>query len=256
MNYKSKGLLIKSDLSRLLKCYKIYAAIIGVSIAILFSTEQIGLINGNILDTYIQGSELSGIMIAYVFCAFPFATVFCEDIDNKYIRYELIRSNLKRYVVTKIAFIYLTAILVMVLGTILFLLSGRIAGGDWVNESVGCMNVLLNGSYSILLKKEHYFLYCVMYSLQLGLLSGLLSVLAGYFSLYIHNRVTVLALPIIIYQILIECSGNTIYTVFIFRAYNRPMNKDWESFSLILLISIIPTILLGCLIYKKIQKRL
>ena len=125
-----------------------------------------------------------------------------------------------------------------------------------VNESVGCMNVLLNGSYSILLKKEHYFLYCVMYSLQLGLLSGLLSVLAGYFSLYIHNRVTVLALPIIIYQILIECSGNTIYTVFIFRAYNRPMNKDWESFSLILLISIIPTILLGCLIYKKIQKRL
>ena len=241
MNYKSKGLLIKSDLSRLLKCYKIYAAIIGVSIAILFSTEQIGLINGNILDTYIQGSELSGIMIAYVFCAFPFATVFCEDLDNKYIRYELIRSNLKRYVVTKIAFIYLTAILVMVLGTILFLLSGRIAGGDWVNESVGCMNVLLNGSYSILLKKEHYFLYCVMYSLQLGLLSGLLSVLA---------------LPIIIYQILIECSGNTIYTVFIFRAYNRPMNKDWESFSLILLISIIPTILLGCLIYKKIQKRL
>ena len=102
-----------------------------------------------------------------------------------------------------------------------------------------------------ILKKEHYFLYCVMYSLQLGLLSGLLSVLAGYFSLYIHNRVTVLALPIIIYQILIECS-----TVFIFRAYNRPMNKDWESFSLILLISIIPTILLGCLIYKKIQKRL
>ncbi len=95
MNYKSKGLLIKSDLSRLLKCYKIYAAIIGVSIAILFSTEQIGLINGNILDTYIQGSELSGIMIAYVFCAFPFATVFCEDLDNKYIRYELIRSNLK-----------------------------------------------------------------------------------------------------------------------------------------------------------------
>ena len=125
-----------------------------------------------------------------------------------------------------------------------------------VNLSEGCMNVLLNGSYSILLKKEHYFLYCVMYSLQLGLLSGLLSVLAGYFSLYIHNRVTVLALPIIIYQILIECSGNTIYTVFIFRAYNRPMNKDWESFSLILLISIIPTILLGCLIYKKIQKRL
>ena len=104
-------------------------------------------------------------------------------------------------------------------------------------------------------EKEHYFLYCVMYSLQLGLLSGLLSVLAGYFSLYIHNRVTVLALPIIIYQILIECSGNTIYTVFIFRAYNRPMNKDWESFSLILLISIIPTILLGCFDIQEDSKR-
>ena len=78
MNYKSKGLLIKSDLSRLLKCYKIYAAIIGVSIAILFSTEQIGLINGNILDTYIQGSELSGIMIAYVFWHFHLLLYFVK----------------------------------------------------------------------------------------------------------------------------------------------------------------------------------
>lgn len=117
------------------------------------------------------------------------------------------------------------------------------------------MNVLLNGSYSILLKKSIIFiLRNVLFAAWIVI--RITICISWLFSLYIHNRVTVLALPIIIYQILIECSGNTIYTVFIFRAYNRPMNKDWESFSLILLISIIPTILLGCLIYKKIQKRL
>ena len=41
MNYKSKGLLIKSDLSRLLKCYKIYAAIIHEAAIGRINDEQL-----------------------------------------------------------------------------------------------------------------------------------------------------------------------------------------------------------------------
>ena len=60
-------------------------------------------------------------MVAYIFCAFPFATVFCEDLENKYIRYSIIRGNLKKYVFSQISIIYLTSIAVMVLGTAIFL---------------------------------------------------------------------------------------------------------------------------------------
>lgn len=99
-------------------------------------------------------------------------------------------------------------------------------------------------------------MYCILYSLQMGLLSGLLSVLAAYFSLYISNRVTVLVLPLVIHQILLETAGESMYTVLIFRAYNKPLEGDLQSFLLVCMISFIPTVVLGIMTYKKIQKRL
>lgn len=240
---------------RIFKSYEIYLSVIGVAIALVFSIEQMNLINGNVLDTYITSTELSGIMVAYIFCAFPFATVFCEDLENKYIRYSIIRGNLKKYVFSQISIIYLTSIAVMVLGTAIFLMGCRTTG-PWTNESTGTLNMLLHGNYGSLLKTEHYFMYCISYSLQMGLLSGLLSALAAYFSLYISNRVTVLVLPLVIHQILLETAGESMYTVLIFRAYNKPLEGDLQSFLLVCMISFVPTVVLGIMTYKKIQKRL
>lgn len=47
------------------------------------------------MDTYIYAVEMSGKMIAYAFCASAFAAVFCEDLENKYLRYSIGRGNLK-----------------------------------------------------------------------------------------------------------------------------------------------------------------
>ena len=188
---------------RIFKSYEIYLSVIGVAIALVFSIEQINLINGNVLDTYITSTELSGIMVAYIFCAFPFATVFCEDLENKYIRYSIIRGNLKKYVFSQISIIYVTSIAVMVLGTAIFLMGCRTTG-PWTNESTGTLNMLLHGNYGSLLKTEHYFMY----------------------------------------------------TVLIFRAYNKPLEGDLQSFLLVCMISFVPTVVLGIMTYKKIQKRL
>lgn len=254
---KDFGRLFLSNLRRLLKSYEIYLSILGAAAALVFSIEEFGLINGNVLDTYIHSTELSGVMVAYVFCAFPFATAFCEDLENKYIRYEVIRGNLKKYVCSKISLIYLSSVTVMCLGTLVFLLGCRTMG-PWTNESSASMEILLLGNYSSFLQSGKYLMYCMLSALQLGLLAGFLSVLSAYFSLYISNRVTVLALPIVIYQIMIEMARNSssMYNVFIFRVYSKPMAKDWQSFLLIFLISFLPSALLGILIYRKIRKRL
>ena len=60
-----------SDARRVLKSYEIYAAILGVAVSLYFSLENRGLVNGNVLYTYVYATEMSGMMIAYVFCAFP-----------------------------------------------------------------------------------------------------------------------------------------------------------------------------------------
>ena len=76
----------RSDLHRLLKNYPLYLAVLGVAAALWFSLEnyafQEEMVNGNVLDTYIMSTNMSGIMIAYAFCAFPYAAAFCEDLEN------------------------------------------------------------------------------------------------------------------------------------------------------------------------------
>lgn len=51
------------------------------------------MVNFNVMDTYIYAVEMSGKMIAYAFCASAFAAVFCEDLENKYLRYSIGRGN-------------------------------------------------------------------------------------------------------------------------------------------------------------------
>ena len=79
-----------TDIRRLWKSYEVYAAILGVAASLFFSMESMELKNGNVLFTYVFATELSGVMIAYVFCAIPYAASICEDLEHKYVRYQTI----------------------------------------------------------------------------------------------------------------------------------------------------------------------
>lgn len=89
---------LRTDFSRLFKKYPLYLAIVGVAVSFIFSLENYafekGMVNVNVMDTYMFAVEMSGKMIAYAFCASAFATVFCEDLENKYLRYSIGRGNL------------------------------------------------------------------------------------------------------------------------------------------------------------------
>lgn len=244
-----------ADLKRLIKGYEIYAAVIGVAICLIFSLENKGLANNSVLTTYIMSTEMSGVMIAYVFCAFPVATFFCDDLENGYIRYQVIRGNLKNYMLSKVATMYITSIIIMVLGTILFLGIYK-TQAPWVDWELGDLDVELTGAYAGLLRGGHYFLYCILYALQLGLLAGVLSVFAALLSLFITNRVTVLVLPVLVYQILLEYAGSGKFTVFLFRAYVKPFNQDWQCFLLVFMLSFILVVGFAGGIYKKLKTRL
>ena len=104
---------LRTDFSRLFKKYPLYLAIVGVAVSLIFSLENYafekGMVNVNVMDTYMFAVEMSGKMIAYAFCASAFATVFCEDLENKYLRYSIGRGNLIKYVFSnhKVIFDYL-----------------------------------------------------------------------------------------------------------------------------------------------------
>ena len=125
-----KGKIPKNRFQAIAKKYPLNLSISGVAVSFIFSLENYafekGMVNVNVMDTYMFAVEMSGKMIAYAFCASAFETVFCEDLENKYLRYSIGRGNLIKYVFSKTIVIYISSIITMVLGTFLFVIYLRL----------------------------------------------------------------------------------------------------------------------------------
>lgn len=149
---------LKTDIRRLIKNYPIYLAIVGVAVSMWFSLEDYafteGMVNGNALDTYGFAVSMSGIMIAYAFCAFSYATVFCEDLEYKYARYSINRGNTWKYVVSKAVVVYGASVITMVLGSLLFVASIRLKI-PWTSEGLQDA-FFMEGMYGSLIVGKNY----------------------------------------------------------------------------------------------------
>lgn len=179
---------LRTDIRRLIKNYPIYLGIVGVAVSMWFSLEDYafneGMVNGNALDTYHVAVGMSGIMIAYAFCAFSYATVFCEDLEYKYARYSINRGNTWKYVVSKAVVVYGSSVITMVWGSLLFVASIRLKI-PWTSE--GLQNIFKEGMYGSLIAGEHYWSYVFLYALQMGMLAGVLSLAASFLSMFVSK---------------------------------------------------------------------
>ena len=246
---------IVSDLKRLLKSYEFYFSFLGVAAVLFFSLEDVGISDAGVVFTYVFATDMTGMMLAYVFCAWPFATVLCEDMEKKYVRYAVVRGSLKDYVISKVVIIYSSSVFSMIIGTVFFLCICR-AKVPWVDLNIDNLSTLMAGNYKEMLSGGHYFLYCILFALQLGFFAGTLSVVSAFLSTYISNKVTVLVFPVLIFQILAECSRAGINYIYYFRAYNRISTSNCGNFIGIFLLSILPVIFLTFGMYKKLKTRL
>ena len=113
---------IRADIKRLLRNPWFYIGILGVAAGLYYAQEGRALRKSVIASYWMSFVSLSGMMILYLFCIFPFGMVFCEDLEHHSLRYQIIRGNIVRYVVSKTILIYISSVLTMVLGTGLFAL--------------------------------------------------------------------------------------------------------------------------------------
>lgn len=242
---------LKSDIQRLYKSRAWYIGMLGVTCALFFSLEGRGFENDCVVFTYVFAMDLSGALITYVFCAVPFATVFSEDLEHKYMRYEAIRGNFKSYVISKCVVIYVSAVLTMLCGSLIFLLFCR-AQIPWVNwestdllpERVGC--------YGSFIENGHYFIYCMLYALHLGMLAGVLSLMAAFGSMFIANRMLVLVLPVLLQMMLYSVIHG--YGINVFYVYNKLFENDWFNFFFRFGLSLALSAVMATGIYKKLRQ--
>ncbi|MDO4337225.1 MAG: hypothetical protein Q4C91_03950 [Eubacteriales bacterium] len=245
---------VKSDLRQLVKSYTWLIGMIGVAVFLFFALETQGFYNNNVVSTYTFATMMTGALITYVFCAFPYATTFSEELEHQYARYCIIRGNLKWYVLSKSLVIYFSSIVVMLGGSFLFLILCR-TQVPWMDWEVGNdYGSLLAECYGDILRANKPIVYCMLYALHTGLLAGMLSLVAAFCSIHISNRVLILVMPAFVFRILasLNIAGYNIYIFYCFKIFE----KNWQNFLFIFLLSAIPSLLLTIGIYQSMKRKL
>lgn len=241
----------RTDFRRIRKSWRFYGAVAGIVLVFFYSLEKRGLRN-SVLESYIASVNGSGIHIAAVFCAGAFATSLCEDFEHRYVYYEVIRGDSKKYLFSRVLAIYLSAVLVMLAGTMIFCCISSLFV-PWARVSDSVYNLALNGSYRGCILSGHYLTYCLLFSLQLGMYMGILAVAASFLSLFTTNMGLILSFPILLDQFFIELPSNNVLSFAAFCPIPARFEADWQGFLCLLFLSVasVGLLLLGMRIQMK-----
>ncbi len=197
---KNLGYYFLTDFKRFFMGGTWIAASIGIVCSMFFSLEGGQLIDGCALDAYVNAMTMNGEILIFVCCAFAFAGTIGEDLERKYIRYQVIRGNLKSYLFARSSMIFMSSVMVMMAGAFIFIILLRIKF-PWESAEAGMRSILKEGNYEELLDGKHYLSYCMLYALHNGLIAGILSNFAALCSTFIVNKVLVLVSPMLLWMV-------------------------------------------------------
>lgn len=250
---------LRADLRRLLCSVKMILSVALTVVVLLLATLEGIDFHAGVL--YVFSLVMYGMpaMVVLICGALAFADSLCEDAEHNYIRQQIIRGRVGIYVFARLCSIFFSAFAVTALGIFLFanILHFRI---DWV-KTTGLQHydsLLRGGGLRIFLKNRAFEWYFLCYGLQYGLLSGILSLWASYLSLYILNRMLVLAAPAVLYYftdyVLEGIFPGRVNLGLIFSASYNLFSDDLLSVLFAVIITVVNFVLLWMLMVRKIKK--
>lgn len=249
---------LRADLKRMLCSVKFL-----LSPVLMAGTLLIAMLEGIDLNTdvlYVFSLTMYGVpaMLILVWGAMAFADSLCEDTEHKYVMQQTIRGNVGAYLSARACSIFLSAMVTTVIGIFLFanILHIRLA---WTGaDSQQYEHLLRAGGLRIFLRSRSFEPYFLCYGIQYGLLAGILSLWASYLSLYIANRMLVLALPMILYYftdyLLEGLFPGMINLGLIFSASNNLFSDDLLAVLFAAAVAIVNFVLLRILMVRKIRR--
>ena len=253
---------IQADMHRILCRKETCLAILGVAAALFFSVGNVQDFEGSVIQTFLFATYNVGFLLSFVFCALPYGTAYCEELENHYIRYSVIRGNLRNYVASKTVTIFFSAVSVMTLGCILFaLLLSCFSSLPWLDGNT-YESIVRHSGYLPLASQKQYIAWVGAYGLQWGIYAGCLALAASYASLYISNRLLVLAMPALVHQAIVELGTDTFrqYAPFdplvVFNAQYHLFGSDWKMLSWAFGIGAGLSAAIGAASYFRMKKRM
>lgn len=248
------------ELKRCFQCMYIYGGILGAAFIWVYGTQGAPVAD---VQNYFMISAQSGVIIlVFMMCALGHGLSFCEDMENRYFSYQIIRGSLKNYVIQKSVVIYLSSVFIYVSGILCFAFLMRALGYPWYILEGGAYRDVVQGSiFGYCLAWGRPILYFFLVGIRCGMLAGLLTLLAVYLSTYINSRVFMIAVPAFAYQLIRQFFSvfvpeqKCMDLLFVYGFYSRVFKSDLLSMFWTMGISLMISILFVIGIYLRIKKK-
>lgn len=147
----------------------------------------------SVLSWFFQLTSSFFIFILVTVSTIPYSTAFCEDLEHRYIYQAVKRCGLSAYIKSKCFTIFFSSMFTTILIIWVFLLHKRI------NFPFSSANTQLDihewEVFGFLIPTGNYVLFLFLRSVQIGLVSGILSLFSAFISLLQRNRLLIYALP-------------------------------------------------------------
>lgn len=202
-------------------------------------------------------------MLVFAMATVPYAHAFIEDFERKNIYQVITRTNLKKYIISKTATIFVSAMLVIAVSMLAFVFLLRLQGHEWMSDYV-LWDIEMNGGGASELEwwwllEQHYdWVFYLIAGFQMGLLAGIVALVASYVSLFVKNKMMIMVFPVIcLYVMYTYLEGVLGYGYGIYSLFNSFQNdvSVGNHFTLRACITacIVYVVLSGC-IYKRIER--
>lgn len=199
--------MIKTDLWRLLSSAQFYCAIAGVTLLYLYGGRQAGYLS-SVYQYYDFSGYFSTAILVYAFCAVAFSGCFIEDGEHQSWLLMIQRKGLKRYVRSKVLVCFLSGIITMIVGVLLFALIMH-TQRPLLEETEALEDLSRSDTFGVLIRQRTIWLYFICSASVTGMLGGIFSLLSAYLSLYEPHRLFAVSAPVVGFYFIVNfLTGN------------------------------------------------
>lgn len=242
---------LKSDLIRVFSNYKIYIAIIIVAFILNMGIEDRRADIKSVLGAF-QVIVISKYMIVvYTVCAAVYAGALVDELENGYIKYQVMRGSLGEYIIAKVTAVFIASVVTILAGAVLFIFVNSML---MPLTDLACFEETYV-QYAFLYNGKFILLWFAIWGIKVGVMIGMLALSAMVTSMFTTNKMLVFAMPALIYELLLELS--TELNIFNFAWFNI----NWPNDDVVekirgILFTIICIVLMSKIIVYKLKRRL
>lgn len=208
---------IVMEIKRVFFRWKVFAAIIGVFLVwCIGSLKFPGEPSWLQLFCHIEGTTIT-VYLTMVIAAGVCSLGFCEDYEHNYHYLLIMRGSEFKYAVSKIMVAAISAFLIYVVGTMLYVIFVSIQK-PFMLDQVAIENLQNSGCFGFLIP-EHGWRFVIIQCFFDGMLCSILCCAAVCFSVWVPNKFTVFCIPLVFFWI---------QTMVTYSLLKLPAGFDWD----------------------------